>query len=208
MEDHIVLICGLFSSINPKYRKWAYILADRIGRYYELRGYEETTFKKNLRIYVKEDLKLQIHIASSDGSRENKPIKKVKRALDQNALRHLIIGGHSNGVRDGTCKISETFYPNVEIPYAFAIDTTLAEGKRKLFGNVNFLDEFWAGLQRINFHDSFEPLAGKNYQFHDLDNIENTEIGHVEAASLPYVQDRIMQKITAAIPAESNLPIV
>ncbi len=66
MEDHIVLVCGWFSSINPKYRKWAYTLADRIGRYYELRGYKETTFKKNLRIYKRKNLKLKIHIASSE----------------------------------------------------------------------------------------------------------------------------------------------
>ncbi len=131
----------------------------------------------------------------------------VKRAIDQNALRHLIVGGHSNGVRDGTCKISETFFPSIDIPYAFAIDTTFAEGNRKLFGNVNFLDEFWAGFERINFDDSFTSVAGKNYQFHDLDKIENAEIGHVQAASLPYVQDRRMQKITTVIPAESDLLI-
>lgn len=207
MEDHIILICGLGSSINPKFCKWAYSLADRLGRFYELRQYTEISFTKKKRVLKKGALQIIIHIASSDFNLEKKPIKAVKKARNAGRLRRLIIGGHSNGVRDGTCKISEVFFPDTPVSYAFAIDTTLAEGSKKIFGNVTFLDEFWAGLERVNFDTSFVPKEGDNYRFHDLDQIEGKEIGHIESASLPYVQDEITRQITRVIPASAEPPI-
>lgn len=178
--DHIVLIAGLGSSWFwrwNRWSKWARDMESRLGRHYAGR--------RDVRIWA----------VSSDGTREKEAFDAIIADHRRGTLGKVVGGGHSNGDRD-FLKGCERLYANrISVAYGFGIDMTLGEFGAQIFGNIEFYEEFWAGLQKADKHPSF---SGK-FVFHDVDAIERRNVGHTESASLPWVQNTIFKNITRAI---------
>lgn len=180
MQSHIGLLAGLGSSLfwscNP-WSAWARTQEVRLKRHY------------------KDRKDVVIHAVSSDLSGERRMREAVLNDHRKGLLKTVVGGGHSNGARDWLF-VSQAFHAaGIQIPYAFAIDMTLGEFGAEVYGNTNQYDEFWAGLQKADFHASFTG----NHKIYDVDKIEKRNVGHTPAASLPWVQDRIFQQITEAV---------
>lgn len=186
-KNHIILVCGLGSSILFFFKAWARDLENMLTRHY---GKER--LGRDIKIWV----------VTADGLGERKAIEAVIADHQAGRLANVTIAGHSNGGRDGPARMSQRLFNlkggPVSIPYAAVIDMTAGEFGAVVYGNVAVLDEFWAGLQKTDFHPSFKKPKNV-HNFFDLDKISKKNIFHIPSASLPFVQDRIFQQITAVI---------
>lgn len=164
--NHLVLISGLGSSLSffgARYRAWARKLEKRLGPLPWTTVYE----------------------VSSDGSGEKDALQAI---VKDKARGRVIIIGHSNGARDGLFMATMFHYMNIKVDYFASLDMTLGEFGAEAHGNIQYLDEFHARLQTVDFHPSFKPSAA-NYHKWEINS------GHVAMASHPTVQDRIYKKV-------------
>lgn len=176
-RNHIILISGLFSSVVSRYSKWAESLETRFQKHY---GFQSDTV---------------IHRVSSDGAGEKPAITAVLKDHASGTLGSVAIVGHSNGA--GELEIaSKTFYQKgIKVVYAATIDRTLGYLGNYLYGSVGYFDEFWAKLRKTEFHPTF---TGSKH-FYNLNVVNKKPVGHVQAASLPFVQDKIFKEVTTRI---------
>lgn len=168
--NHVVLISGLGSSLplfGGRYRKWAKQLQARLGKL------EYTS----------------IYEVSSDGAGEKPALQAILR---DKMPGKIIIVGHSNGARDALFMTEILFRAKLKVNYVACLDMTLGEFGAKAFGNIQFLDEFHARLETVDFDKTFVP-NGANYHKWEIDR------GHVAMASDERVQNRLYQKITEVL---------
>jgi len=175
-KHHTLLLSGLGSSACPwRYAAWARELKKRILTHPNLRDVENH----------------KIHLLSSDGPGENAFFDEVLEDYKKGQLGHVITAGHSNGARDQFRGIERLYAYKIPVEYVAVIDMTLGEFGATAFGNIRVLDEFWAGLQTADFDKSFKGT----HNFYDLDKLMGKNVGHVEAASLEFVQNLITENI-------------
>ena len=166
---------------------WAWKLQTRLIKHYgnpELGGRMKKVTGSNIKIWV----------VSSDGSGEQEAIEAILKDWKAGKLGDVSVCGHSNGGGELDI-ISQIFYNKIKIAYAATIDRTLGYTGSKLWGSVQYFDEFWAGLRKTKFHSTFTGV--KN--FWDLDKILKQDIGHTPSASHPFVQDKIFTEVTKRI---------
>ena len=176
MNNHILLLSGLGSSVCPwRYAAWARELKKKILTHPNLRDVPN----------------LKIHVLSSDGNGEKSFFDEVISDHKKGRLGKVVTVGHSNGARDQLRGAERLYAYSIPVAYCAVIDMTLGEFGATAFGNIKQLDEFWAALQTTDFHESFRGI----HNFYNLDEITKKNIGHVEAASLPFVQDKITDNI-------------
>lgn len=172
-KHHIVLLAGLGSSFflfRRRFTKWARTLEKRLRR--ELSGRDDVT----------------IWVLSSDGRREQKALDAIMNDYNDGDLGTVSFAGHSNGARDILFMIKQLFTMGIPVAYAATLDMTLAEHGAEAYGNIEFLDEFHARLERVDFHKSFHK-TGSNYRFRKINK------SHVAMASDTIVQNSLVNKI-------------
>jgi hypothetical protein len=170
MNDHLVLLSGALSSILPRrYRRWANQLENTLRL-------PDSVAVWNL---------------SSDGGGEKPALKAILADHRAKTLGRLAFAGHSNGARDILFMIETLYGMGIKVRYAACLDMTLGEFGCEAFGNIAFLDEFHARLQRVDFDESFKPSAA-NYKLWEINK------GHVAMASDMLVQGRLRMKIEEA----------
>lgn len=169
--DHFATISGLGSSwFKSRFRAWAYKIHARIPPRDGLVKWE----------------------VSADGNGEKRFIEAVLRDKREGRLGRVVMAGHSNGARD-MLFAAQTFYAaKIPVEYAASLDMTLGEFGAKAFGNIKYLDEFWARLERVDFDKSFVKTAN-NYSYFRVNK------SHVAMASEKSVQDRVVAKVTEAL---------
>lgn len=177
-RHHIPLIAGLGSSVCPsRYAKWAQQLKKRLLRSSIVPA------------------GVNITISSSDKNGEKAAIDAIMADHQAGRLGKVIPIGHSNGAAE-VLVLSRLCWPEIEIAYLAVIDMTLGHRmwRAEAYGSIVHFDEFWAGLAKSEINESFVKMK-RQHNFFDLDQLAKRNVGHVEAASLPIVQDRIVKMI-------------
>lgn len=170
-RNHVVLLSGWFSSWFPsRYKAWAVKLESKL------------VLPENTKVWN----------LSSDGAGEKPALKAILKDHREGKLGTIIIGGHSNGARDALFMIETLHGLGIRVKYAFSLDMTLGEMGCEAFGNIQFLDEFHAKLQYVDFDKSFKKSAA-NYKLWEIIK------GHVAMASDAFVQQRLKIKIEEAL---------
>lgn len=179
LKHHVNLVSGLGSSVCPwRYAAWARDLKKKLLLHPNLKDVEN----------------LNINLMSSDGAGEKPYFDAIIEDHKRGILGTVVTVGHSNGARDSLRGIERLYAYGIPVEYCAIIDMTLGEFGATAFGNIKELDEFWAALETVDFHESFK---GK-HNFYNLDKLEGRNIGHVEAASLEFTQKVITDKIAKA----------
>lgn len=102
----------------------------------------------------------------------------------------IVLVGHSNGVY-AILKIAEWLSARgVVVDYLASIDKTLKPCP-PAGSNIKILHDFYAGLSKVRLTPDFMGDA----ELFDLAKIEGRPVGHVGAASLPFVHDTIEQTV-------------
>ena len=180
-QHHIVLIAGLGSSIFWRWNRWSKWARDMEARF---------------RSHYRKRVGVNVWAVSSDGAGEKIAFDAIIKDHQRGVLGRVAGGGHSNGDRDFLRGCERLYARGIPVEYGFGIDMTLGEFGAEVFGNIRHYEEFWAGLQKADLHESFK----NRFDFHDIDKIEKRNVGHTEAASLPWVQNTIFKRITQVIP--------
>lgn len=113
--------------------------------------------------------------------------------------RPLSLIGHSNGVYAILKIAKELATKGVMVDYLASIDKTLKPCP-DAGGNIRVVHDFWAGLSKVKFSENF---MGKK-EFFNLDKIADG-VGHVEAATLPFTQDKIVATIAQLSKGETEV---
>lgn len=166
---HLVLLSGLGSSVPflaPWFKGWANKLEKRLA-YSPGQG-------------------IIVWNLSADGAGEKPALSAI---LNDPRLGGVILVGHSNGARDILFMAEVLYRTGIAVKYAACLDMTLAEYGAKACGNIEFLDEFHARLERVDFDESFVKNPA-NYKLWEVKG------GHISMASSPAVQNRLFTKIT------------
>lgn len=173
--NHVVLLSGLGSSLpflSWFFQAWARKLAKRLG---PLPG---TT----------------VWQLSSDGAGEKPATVAILRDFERGRLGRVVLVGHSNGARDILFMAQAFYNAGISVRYAATLDMTLNELGVLAYPNIQYLDEFHARLEKVDFHPDFRR-TGANYHYWEIDS------GHVAMASTEEVQQRLATKIVEALRA-------
>lgn len=168
--NHIVLLSGWWSSVFNRYRVWADMLEASLPPYKDTKVW-------NL---------------SADGMGEKPALQAIMR---DNNRKKVILIGHSNGARDVLFMAETLYHADIPVHYLASLDMTLGEFGAEAFGNIKFLDEFHARLEKVDFDKSFKK-TGANYSYWQVYKPgTNRPAGHVEMARQDEVQQRLRFKI-------------
>lgn len=169
--NHVVLLSGLGSSIpffGSFFRRWAKTLEKRLA--------------------ISPLTGTLVWELSSDGTGEKVALDRILDDHRRGILKKVILVGHSNGARDILFIAKVLYQLQIPVHYAACLDMTLGEFGAEAYGNIKFLDEFHARLEKVDFHPSFQKSAA-NYRYWEVGG------SHVGMASSKTVQDRLVVKI-------------
>lgn len=154
------------------------------------------------------------HYASVFGTSDWQEVAQeiTKLHLGDKLPRPLCLFGHSNGGYS-VLKIAQTLdAQGIEVDYLGIIDLTLKPSP-PVYGNVKLFQEFHSAYAKTKLADDF---SGK-HEFYDLDKVMNDNIGHSEAATLEFTQNKIVETIEqlrkgskpmSKIPVELNKMVI
>lgn len=116
-------------------------------------------------------------------------------------LKSVCLFGLSNGARSILYIQERLAEHGIPVDYLGIIDLALLH-KPKIMPNVRHVQEFHSALDVSERHEDFH---GK-YEYFRLDEILGRNVGHSEAARVPFTQDKIVEAITA-ITSRTSEPV-